>query len=230
MSDAPQFFSYQGYSVVQEKLVDYASRITPADDTHQQTHQQEMIRSGTIDRYAFSSFQANEWPEMTSDTETSSSSSSTSDPFRSKYQRETLTLKRHPVEQIAFGSTGSGLSWHRHSAAWNSLVVGRKLWFFSDPSLEPPPGLEANHTSLSWFRKHGETYRSRGTSVLSCVVSADDRYYVYVPNKWWHATINLGEVVSRSQRRSKTIISRTNHSIQGVVATIRRMYDKSRMR
>ena len=164
MTDAPQFFSYQGYSILTNTLQDYVDGVL--DKQHQKTtatttaqQQQEMLRHGTIDQYAFSSFQASEWPEMTNDTRRSTASDNNNnnnnngDPFRMIYEKNTKSSQhqRHSIEQVAIGSTGSGLSWHRHSAAWNSVVVGQKLWFFSNPNIDPPEGLESNRKKKKNF-------------------------------------------------------------------------------
>jgi hypothetical protein len=36
--------------------------------------------------------------------------------------------------QLSIGGRGSGAALHRHSAAWNMLVYGRKKWYISAPT------------------------------------------------------------------------------------------------
>ena len=217
MIDIPQFFSYQGYTVKRQKLNRYFTTTKPQESPTSQLH---TLKQGTTTSYAFSSFASKQWPEIINDT-----TSITHSPLRHHYQQETKKQNRHIVSQIAVGSTGSGLSWHRHDAAWNSIVLGRKLWFLSDPKHDPPPGLDSNHTGLSWFQKwyqieiqsHNKNNQSNKDKknnkkdrkqghVQTCILNAQE--ILYIPKGWWHSTINLGDVISRSARRSKKPISR----------------------
>eukprot|EP01052_Picozoa_sp_SAG31_P013827 SAG31_NODE_843_length_11551_cov_6.757772_3_plen_189_part_00 len=95
----------------------------------------------------------------------------------------------------------SGLWFHQHGDAWNGLVFGTKRWFLMPPSVaedrhassvltkEPPLGLRR------WISEHLPTW-SRSTGVTKpkeCVQNSGD--VMYVPEDWWHATMNLNENV-----------------------------------
>ena len=270
MVDTPGFFAFQGYSISRQTFRRYIQSQPHLlhDTSHAQTR---TLRHGntTHAQYGFSSFESSEWPEMMQDTEAGTVENDavdhhTVDHHRAQFNRQTHRLQLHNVEQIAIGPTGTGLHWHRHNAAWNSIVVGHKVWFVSSPHQEPPPGLDANHTTLTWWRTVGKEWTEKeekeetrtsarttmdhqsghrlesvtvtdhntrqhaeeaqetepdrhnqrngprrsssgasgGTStpdnVLVCVLGAQET--LYIPSKWWHATINLGAVVSRSVR------------------------------
>lgn len=109
------------------------------------------------------------------------------------------------------GPNGSGTPLHHHSAVWNALLFGRKLW-----ALLPPQhatfAQEGEHPLDSdWFatwkqlnpndaplpgakKKTKRTARKTkmgATPYVFCVQKAGS--LVYVPSQWAHATLNLDE-------------------------------------
>ena len=129
---------------------------------------------------------------------------------------------RVPVDQIAMGGTGSGLHWHSHGDAWNTIVVGgHKLWLLVAPGSQAREELRSHQawTGLQWWKRAHEVevdvehpgdhhdddddedpaiVPRAPEGVLSCVLGEGE--IMFVPRGWLHATINLGHVVARSQR------------------------------
>ena len=108
---------------------------------------------------------------------------------------------------------GSGINFHRHTNAFNGLVVGRKRWFLYPPGVEPP---HFTMGMLPWFRKvYSPQWAPRGEQragrdgLEQCMQAEGD--LLYVPQHWWHATIALGEGIGLSGqfvRRLNQILDR----------------------
>jgi len=226
MVDSPGFLAYQGYSIAKNTIEQYMHNNAQIFNETQQSQTHTLLHGNTtFSKYGFNSFHPNEWPEMMKET---TSTPSEENYHRSQFNAHTEQLHRHNVEQIAIGQTGSGLHWHRHDAAWNSIVVGQKVWFLSSPDQDPPLGLEGNHTTLTWWREVGQRTTKRRNkekdAVLMCVLGPQET--MHVPNKWWHATINLGAVVSRSVRRSSKQWGPDHPTISLIVTEIQSIYVK----
>jgi uncharacterized protein YbcI len=194
-------------------------------------------------KYSFHNFDDGEWDDLIEDS-----------PTPSLFQF-IGTTKGH-VNQLGIGGTGTGLSWHSHHDAWNSIVVGKKLWLISNPVGPTPAGTGLFSTNddphccsaLNWYmeeskrrKKHtrtttqtnrknnakgvltgintlhigkkwqdsvteytsnlpGESNWDYGSQdhVAQCVVHAGEA--IYVPSRWAHATMNIGDTIARSQR------------------------------
>ncbi len=97
-------------------------------------------------------------------------------------------IKRPELKQFALGARGSGAQPHFHQQTWNTLIYGRKRWYF-----EPPPnGPFYFKPSLSFFRE----------TILSKKVGKTTGCYehiqhsgetIYVPEMYSHATLNLDD-------------------------------------
>jgi hypothetical protein len=189
-------------------------------------------------KYSFYNFNDGEWDEIIKD-------SPTPDFF------QFIDTSNGHVNQIAVGATGTGLSWHSHHDAWNSVVVGRKLWLIADPSGPAPASTGIFSTdddphccsALNWHMEESrrrEKYHDINSNVsdgvlqginalniekkrqdidtdytqnlpglstwdwgsqdhiAQCVLHSGEA--VYVPSRWAHATMNIGDTIARSQR------------------------------
>ena len=97
-------------------------------------------------------------------------------------------IKRPELKQFALGARGSGAQPHFHQQTWNTLIYGRKRWYF-----EPPhDGPFYFKPSLSFFRE----------TILSKKVGKTTGCYehiqhsgetIYVPEMYSHATLNLDD-------------------------------------
>ena len=82
----------------------------------------------------------------------------------------------------------SGRYFHQHYAAWNAVVYGRKRWFLVPPQAYFGPKQVDAMTSVEWAATHRNEVRP-----LECVQTAGT--VLFVPEAWWHATINLADTV-----------------------------------
>jgi hypothetical protein len=92
------------------------------------------------------------------------------------------------------GSRMSGINYHSHTDAYNGLVHGRKRWLvYSHHAMPQPPFRE--YGTLRWVREVLGNLPA-GQRPLECMQSEGD--LIYVPEGYWHATVNLGETVGVS--------------------------------
>ena len=92
------------------------------------------------------------------------------------------------------GASMSGINYHSHTDAYNGLVHGRKRWFLYDhKQMRDPP--YRSHGTLRWMREVLPTLPV-DQKPLQCMQRAGD--LIYVPEGYWHGTINLGETIGVS--------------------------------
>lgn len=122
---------------------------------------------------------------------------------------------------LLISAEGSGINFHRHTNAFNGLVVGRKRWFLYPPDFDMDRETEVTG-ALHWFQR---IYQPRwaaakaGTAgrngLEQCMQGEGD--LIYVPQHWWHATIALGEGIGLSGqyvRRLAEILRRVQSMMQ----------------
>ena len=113
------------------------------------------------------------------------------------------------------GSSMSGINYHSHTDAYNGLVHGRKRWLVYDHKqmMDPP---YRSHGTLRWVRpslplRSVPSWLTRASvrqvreilpgmpedqKPMQCMQSAGD--LIYVPEGYWHGTVNLGETIGVS--------------------------------
>ena len=102
---------------------------------------------------------------------------------------------------LAMGGAFSGTQFHHHADAWNLQLFGRKRWLLyapedTPPRLYPPQELGIRrwiHDFLPSLLSPSAKRQPGEKPPLSCVVEAGD--LIYIPDGWYHATVNLGEGV-----------------------------------
>jgi len=95
---------------------------------------------------------------------------------------------------IAIGPSGSGISHHWHKDGWNQVISGRKRWFLYPPSVGVPPfGYNQFEPVSVWYLKH---YHQLKDSELPLECMQYEGEMFYVPESFFHATINVGETVA----------------------------------
>lgn len=86
---------------------------------------------------------------------------------------------------FGFGNRGSGVQWHVHGPGFSEALHGRKHWV-----LYPPQTVIANYhkdqSSRQWMES---TYATVSDKPAECTLDPGD--FIYFPDQWWHATINL---------------------------------------
>ena len=92
------------------------------------------------------------------------------------------------------GCNRSGTPLHHHSAVWNVLIYGRKLWALAPPAAATfgPPG--QHPLDSEWWHDWQAAASGRQPAASPfrfCVQEAGT--LLYVPEGWGHATLNLDE-------------------------------------
>lgn len=102
------------------------------------------------------------------------------------------------VPIVLIGGSGSGVGFHRHAAAFQAIFHGWKRWLFYGPDQSPPGGIHGGWPIFDWLR---EVYPSlKGESMpRECIQKPGD--LMYIPEAWYHATINLADSVAVSMQR-----------------------------
>eukprot|EP00123_Amoebidium_parasiticum_P015216 comp22839_c1_seq1/m.35955 comp22839_c1_seq1/g.35955 ORF comp22839_c1_seq1/g.35955 comp22839_c1_seq1/m.35955 type:complete len:298 (-) comp22839_c1_seq1:611-1504(-) len=92
---------------------------------------------------------------------------------------------------FGMGGSGSGVPYHRHGPVFAEVLHGHKRWYLL-PASHPRPHYHPNETSLKWTL---EIYPTLPVSELpqECVCGPGE--VIYIPDQWWHGTLNIGESV-----------------------------------
>jgi len=99
---------------------------------------------------------------------------------------------------FAVGASGSGIPFHHHTHAYNELLAGAKRWSFLPPGDRDLDEGVRRRGHLAWLREVLPGLPPGG--VLECTQQPGD--VIFVPEGWWHATLNLGEVLAVAQLSS----------------------------
>ncbi len=92
------------------------------------------------------------------------------------------------------GPEGSGIPMHHHSAVWNLLHHGKKLWAVRPPSESAFAPAQEHPLDSSWLREYrrreaGDGPAEAGERSWFCVQQPGDA--IFLPAHWAHATLNL---------------------------------------
>ncbi len=91
------------------------------------------------------------------------------------------------------------MPFHFHGAGFAETIIGRKRWFLYKP--EEEPYFNPDKSTLHWFL---EEYANLDfdKKPLECILEPLD--VIYFPDRWWHATLNVDDVVFISTFLSST--------------------------
>ncbi|XP_029638189.1 uncharacterized protein LOC115213383 isoform X2 [Octopus sinensis] len=105
-----------------------------------------------------------------------------------------LKFKEHLHDSLFFlGSTGTGVTFHKHADAWNAVVFGKKRWFLYPPKKAPPGGIPFGFTILEWFDTIYPTL-DESNKPIECIQEAGE--ILYLPESYYHSTLNIGDTVA----------------------------------
>jgi len=105
---------------------------------------------------------------------------------------------------LTLGGDESGVQFHRHNDGWNLLLAGRKRWFLYPPARLPVPAFPAEELPIrDWLLEFypGLMTLAEGSAArpLECIQREGE--LLYVPEGWYHATVNLGDTVAVASQR-----------------------------
>ena len=143
-------------------------------------------------------------------------------------------LQLHPVDAdapiiFAIGKTGSGIGLHAHQDAWNQVLFGAKRWTLypgSPGGVPPEAGYNPTEPHLQWLRATYPVVKDGVNKPLECVQRAGD--VIYVPEGWYHATVNLGDTAAIA-RRTEEFTAGSSREIGGraITAVMHKKHDEA---
>lgn len=97
------------------------------------------------------------------------------------------------VTTLAIGGTGSGINYHFHKDGWNEVIFGRKRWFFYPYNISIPYGYNSAQTVSKWYKQNYHRIEQH-EKPFECTQYPGE--IMYVPEGWYHATINIGQTIA----------------------------------
>ena len=97
---------------------------------------------------------------------------------------------------LSLGDDEAGLPFHSHGSAWLAVVFGAKRWFIYEPGTMPAPVRRSFNplaSTATWARQHWNS-SLLGSGLIVCDQQPGE--LLYLPERWTHATMNLGETVA----------------------------------
>lgn len=93
---------------------------------------------------------------------------------------------------LSFGVGGdrSGVQYHLHGPVFAETVAGFKRWALTAPTRdgEAPPAFDPNMHAYDFFQQ--QLYPP---NTFDCTLGPGE--VLFIPDLWWHATLNIGETV-----------------------------------
>lgn len=107
------------------------------------------------------------------------------------YERPKYELPSH-THAYSFGVAASftGVPFHFHGPGFAETIIGRKRWFLYEPNSRPD--FDPDKSTIQWFLEDYNRLRD-DKRPLECILEPLD--IIYFPDRWWHATLNLDNVV-----------------------------------
>ena len=99
------------------------------------------------------------------------------------------------------GESGSGFPFHQHGEAVLQLMTGRKRWWLLPGSRTPPSGYRFDMSQLKWVQQVLPKLPA-DTAPQACTQVPGE--ILYVPDSFWHATLNIGETLAVGAQAGQT--------------------------
>ncbi|XP_045165976.2 uncharacterized protein LOC123529639 isoform X2 [Mercenaria mercenaria] len=118
------------------------------------------------------------------------------------------------------GSSGSGVSFHKHADAWNGVIFGKKRWFLYMNSKTPPGGVYPGYTQREWYENIYPSL-SPYDKPLECIQNPGE--ILYLPEGTYHGTINLGDTIAIGiqKREAVTTVEKLFYDERKLVESMR---------
>ena len=161
------------------------------------------IHQGDVDVFAFDRDSAlfEQAPELI-DSLRDTASAALGDMFKSvKIPKRKWNATTKPIYEkyryfLSLGGKGSGVHLHHHSDGWNLLFEGRKRWFLRPPYTLPSITHMGFMRMRYWLNEGVYPKLKKSEKPLECIQQPGE--LIYIPESWWHGTINEGETTTLS--------------------------------
>ena len=97
---------------------------------------------------------------------------------------------------LGIGASGSGTTFHRHGETWLHMIEGTKRFIIYPPSTLPPLQYQTEVSQHDWIKNIYELNDKKVSTIRTheCEIRRGD--VLYVPEGWYHSTINCDETVA----------------------------------
>eukprot|EP00755_Sulcionema_specki_P025099 Sspe_Gene.82543::Locus_54100_Transcript_1_1_Confidence_1.000_Length_1491::g.82543::m.82543 len=112
---------------------------------------------------------------------------------------EPLTLRRM---DFSIGPDNDGVMMHTHGATWLAILSGKKRWYFF-----PPDGFKGrayDELALLPSCKLTEGVAALPQHLRPIEVIQETGEVMFLPDGWWHSTVNIGETMMVGGQRKET--------------------------
>jgi hypothetical protein len=104
---------------------------------------------------------------------------------------------------IAIGNAYSGTQFHHHADGWNLQIFGKKHWMMYPPSQMPPIHYPSIYVGIRRWFDHFLPQLEESEKPIVCTAGPGD--VIYIPDGWYHATVNLGESVGVAGQKKEGV-------------------------
>ncbi|VDK56720.1 unnamed protein product [Anisakis simplex] len=107
-------------------------------------------------------------------------------PLLDEYNQPKWQLPDHqPALSFGIAGAGTGVPFHFHGPVFAEVIYGAKQWFLYP--FEQQPEFDPDRSSLDWYLNDYPKLE-RTERPLECLLKPGE--VIYIPDKWWHATLN----------------------------------------
>ena len=177
-----------------------------------ETMEKHKEKDGDLDMYAFDrdSKLFNEAPELLTSVQ-DLAATVFGEKYAAQKKKKAKNIKSVWSRYFSLGGLGSGVHSHHHGDGWAYVLSGRKRWFFHNASSLPRITYLGFISMRHWYSKGVYPHLRDDEKPLECVQGPGD--LVYVPEAWWHATLNEGVPATLSfaaqRKKGVTYLQRT---------------------
>jgi hypothetical protein len=114
-----------------------------------------------------------------------------------------FTVDSKQVLYLALGDAYSGTQFHHHADGWNLQIYGKKRWLLYAPGELPALHYPPLNIGVRWWIEQFLPKLTAEEQPTSCVVAPNE--LIYIPDGWYHATINLGESVGVAGQQNPSV-------------------------
>ncbi|KAK6742594.1 hypothetical protein RB195_010073 [Necator americanus] len=107
-------------------------------------------------------------------------------PLLTAYRIPKWSLPGHsPALSFGIAGAGTGVPFHFHGPVFAEVIYGSKRWFLYP--FEDRPAFDPDISTLEWYLSEYPSL-PREKRPFECVLKPGE--IIYLPDKWWHATLN----------------------------------------
>lgn len=116
----------------------------------------------------------------------------------------------HSGRWLLRGPARTGTNFHvdpNYTAAWNTVILGRKRWLLFPPHVTPPGvavlpdgTVQQPESVMAWFLRYYQQVHAMDpwrSTVVECTCGPGET--VFIPAGWWHLVLNVKDTLAYTQ-------------------------------